>query len=76
MAHCEACGAEKSFGTPLDGVRYACGAYRIGKSGLVRSRGCLENEVTELREFKRLVVLANKLPTTAETSIAIRRLFR
>ena len=37
---------------------------------------CGANEVTELREFKRMVVSANKLPTTAETSIAIRRLSR
>lgn len=59
MTHCEACGSEKIFGTPADGVRYACGAYRIGSSALVRSRGCLDNEVRELREFKRKVMLVN-----------------
>jgi hypothetical protein len=74
MITCEACGSEKVFGTPCDGVRYACGAYRIGSSALVRSRGCLDNEVRELREFKRRVISASKRQDDDSLVIAIRKL--
>jgi hypothetical protein len=76
MTQCEACGSEKIFGTPADGVRYACGAYRIGSSALVRSRGCLDNEVRELREFKRRVMLANRKLTYQDVATAIKELCR
>ena len=76
MTHCEACGSEKVFGTPADGVRYACGAYRIGSSALVRSRGCLDNEVRELREFKRRVMLASKKSYLIDVANAVRELCR
>lgn len=75
MTHCEACGCERIY-SGADAHRYRCGAYRIGKSALVRSRGCLDNELRELREFKRKVMLADKKLTAEAVAIAIRDICR
>lgn len=74
LATCEACGADHEFGTPTKGVRFKCGSFRLGKSGIVRSRNCLYNEIVELRDFKRLVKAADRKATVTETALAIREL--
>ena len=70
LATCEACGCEKTYGSG-DSIRYRCGSYRMKNSALVQMNGCF---ISQLREFKRKVLAADKLQTCDAVAIAIRKI--
>ena len=78
MTFCEGCGAEKVCGVCGVGesTRYRCGSYRIGNSSLVQTRGCLDNQLSRLRQFETRVRQADKLQTTDAVALAIRKICR
>ena len=75
LATCEACGCEKTYGSG-DSIRYRCGSYRMKNSALVQMNGCFINQISQLREFKRKVMAADKLQTTDAVAIQIRKICR
>jgi len=75
LAACEACGAEKSYGSG-ESIRYRCGSYRMKGSALVQMSGCFINQLSKLRQFETRVRQADKLQTTDAVALAIRKICR
>jgi hypothetical protein len=75
LATCEACGAEKSYGSG-ESIRYRCGSYRMKGSALVQMNGCFINQLSKLRQFETRVRQADKLHTIQDVAFAIRKICR
>jgi hypothetical protein len=75
MTYCEGCGAERVCGIG-ESTRYRCGSYRIGNSSLVQMRGCLDNQLSRLRQFENRVRQADKLHTIQAVAFEIRNICR